>query len=87
MRLMTMMQNVAKTVIPSVVGRSKASRLLEQRPPEPGQPVDRLGEDRAAERQADVHAEHRHDRQHRVAQHVRAHHLRSGAPFARAVRT
>ena len=54
---------------------------------EPGQAVDGLGEDGAAESEADVHAEHRHDRQHRVAQHVRAHDRHSGAPFARAVRT
>src|SRR5205814_8012195 len=40
---------------------------------EPLQPVDRLGEDRAAERDADVHAEHRHDRQQRVPEDVGAH--------------
>src|SRR5947209_489651 len=37
---------------------------------EAGQPVDRLGEDRAAQRKTDVHAEHRHDRQQGVPQHV-----------------
>src|SRR2546421_9535095 len=42
--------------------------------PETREAVDRLGEDRASEREADVHAEHRHDGQHRIPQDVRAQH-------------
>ena len=82
-----MIASVAKTTTPCVIGRSKFVDRSDRRLAEAGQAEHGLGEDRAAEREADVHAEHRHDRQHRVAQHVRAHDLRSGAPLARAVRT
>ena len=73
-----MMQRVAKTTTPWIIGRSKFSRLWTASRPSPGRPKIVLGEDRAAERDADVHAEHRHDRQQRVAEHVAAHHLRLG---------
>src|SRR5436190_5348383 len=45
---------------------------------EPRQVVDRLREDRAAQADPDVHAEHRHDRQQGVAENVRADHARLG---------
>ena len=51
------------------------------------QAVDDLGEDRAAEREADVHAEHRDDRQHALRSTCERITCHSGAPFARAVRT
>src|ERR687884_1954588 len=43
-------------------------------PPQAGQAVDGLREDGSAEREADVHPEHRHDREHGVPQDVRAEH-------------
>ena len=86
-RLKKTMQSVANTTTPWTVGRSKLSVALDREPPEAGEPEDRLGEDRAAEPDRDVHAEHRHDRQQRVAEHVARITSGSGAPLARAVRT
>ena len=77
---------VANTTTPWTVGRSMDSDADDQVGRGPGA-EDGLGEDRAAERDADVHAEHRHDRQQRVAEHVERSTRRSGAPLARAVRT
>ena len=82
-----MIASVAKTTTPCIVGRSRLRTLFSASRPRPGQAEDRLGEDRAAERDADVETEHRHDRQQRVAEHVPADDEVSGAPFARAVRT
>ena len=65
----------------------EVSRAWTASRPRPGQAEDRLGEDGAAERDADVHPEHRHDRQERVAEHVVRITCGSGAPLARAVRT
>ena len=74
MRLKTMIAIVAKTTTPWATGRSKLKIDSIATSPEARKAEDLLGEDRAAEREADVHAEHRHDGQHRVAQDVRAHH-------------
>src|SRR4051812_15164826 len=88
-----MMQTVAKTTTPCVVGRSNPSIAWMAVLPRPGRPktdsvkiapCDRrgggppqaggaktgFGKDPPPGREADVHAEHRHDRQQRVAQPV-----------------
>ncbi len=78
---------VAKTTMPMITGRSKLLIDLIDLLAEAGQAEDRLGEDRAAEREADVHAEHRHDRQQPLRSTCERMTRDSGAPLARAVRT
>src|SRR5262245_48843156 len=51
-------------------GQVEAVETLPCDQPEPRQTVHGLGEDRPSERDGDVQAEDRHDRQHRVPQHV-----------------
>ena len=87
-RLKTMTASVEKTTTPRITGRSFWLYAWITRSPEAAEREDRLGEDRPAERQPDVHAEDRHDRQHAVAQDVVPHAPDAQpAPLARAVRT
>src|SRR5436190_2619764 len=56
-------------------------RRLDQLCAEPAQVEHRLGEDGAAEREADVHTEDRHDRQQAVAQHMLEQNARAAGSF------
>ena len=65
-----MIEIVANTTTPCTVGRSKFVIEVSAVCPKPRQSEHRLREDRADEGAADVHAEHRHDRQQAVAEHM-----------------
>ena len=82
-----MIASVATTTTPCSVGRSKLFDAVDGKPPETGEAEDRLGEHRAAERDADVQAEHRHDGNIALRRTWRRMTRGSGAPLARAVRT
>ena len=69
-----MMAIAPKMTTPWITGRSKRPIDSSAVPSEPGEPEDGLDEDRASEREADVHPEHRDDGEHRVPQHVLADH-------------
>ena len=85
--LKTMMQRVEKTTTPWIIGRSKVLEGLHGEAAEAGEAEDRLREDGAAERDPDVHSQHRHDREQGIPQHVVPHHLLLGRALRRAVRT
>jgi hypothetical protein len=75
MMLKTMMQSVEKTTTPWIIGRSKLPSACTASRPRPGRPKIVSVKMAPPSCDADVHPEHRHDRQQRVAEHVAAHHL------------
>ncbi len=78
--------SAANSVTPSTLGRSLVAMPSTAYLPRPLSEKTRLGEDGAADQQAEVQAEDREDRGERAAQPVLDDDRRSCRPFARAVR-
>ena len=70
MRFMTTTATAPSMTTPTTVGRSWLNVAVDREPAEPLDVEDRLGDDRSADEQGDVHAEHRHDRGQARSQRV-----------------